>query len=122
MKKGSKILIGILAILIIAVAIVAVVMLGKDNKEKETTAETTEQPTTSEEAEATTEEVSEEVVMGNDLSYDGYNLVWEDNFDGEKLNRDDWNVELHEPGWVNEEWQEYVDSEENINIEDGKPR
>jgi len=51
---------------------------------------------------------------------DEYSLVWEDNFDGEELNRDDWNVELHEPGWVNAELQAYVDSEENIYIEDGK--
>jgi len=49
-----------------------------------------------------------------------YKLVWEDNFDAEKLNRDDWNVELHQPGWVNAEWQEYVDSEENIYLKDGK--
>ncbi len=58
--------------------------------------------------------------QGGDLNMDGYELVWEDNFDGDKLNRDDWNVELHEPGWVNAEWQEYVDSEDNIFIEDGK--
>lgn len=49
-----------------------------------------------------------------------YKLVWEDNFNGTSLNRDDWNVELHAPGWVNAEWQEYVDSEENIYVEDGK--
>lgn len=48
-----------------------------------------------------------------------YTLVWEDNFDGAELNRDDWNVELHAPGWVNAEWQEYVDSEENIYLEGG---
>ncbi|MED9904984.1 MAG: carbohydrate binding domain-containing protein [Lachnospiraceae bacterium] len=48
-----------------------------------------------------------------------YKLVWEDNFDGAELNRADWNVELHAPGWVNAEWQEYVDSEENIYLEDG---
>ncbi len=50
----------------------------------------------------------------------GYKLVWEDNFNGTQLNRDDWNVELHAPGWVNAEWQEYVDSEENIYLKDGK--
>lgn len=55
-----------------------------------------------------------------DLNYEGYELKWEDNFDGDTLNRDDWNVELHEPGWVNEELQEYVDSEENIYLKDGK--
>ncbi len=59
------------------------------------------------------------VTMGNDLNLDGYSLVWEDNFDGSSLNRNDWNVELHEPGWVNEELQEYVDSEENIFFENG---
>ena len=59
------------------------------------------------------------VTMGNDLNLDGYSLVWEDNFDGSSLNRNDWNVELHEPGWVNEELQEYVDSEKNIFFENG---
>ena len=48
-----------------------------------------------------------------------YQLVWEDNFDGTELNRDDWNVELHDPGWVNAEWQEYVDCEDNIYVKDG---
>ena len=51
---------------------------------------------------------------------DEYKLVWSDEFSGEELNREDWNVELHEPGWVNAELQEYVDSEENIYLEDGK--
>ena len=53
------------------------------------------------------------------LSLEGYKLVWEDDFNGDSLNREDWNVELHEPGWVNEEWQEYVDSERNIEVKDG---
>jgi len=48
-----------------------------------------------------------------------YKLVWEDHFDGTELNRDDWNVELHDPGWVNAEWQEYVDCEDNIYVKDG---
>lgn len=56
----------------------------------------------------------------NQLSYEGYNLKWQDEFDGTALNRGDWNVELHAPGWVNAEWQEYVDSEENIYLKDGK--
>lgn len=54
-----------------------------------------------------------------DLSYEGYNLKWEDQFEGNSLNRKDWNVELHDPGWVNNELQSYVDSPENIYIEDG---
>ena len=54
----------------------------------------------------------------NGLSYEGYELVWMDDFDGDTLNREDWNVELHEPGWVNKELQEYVDSTDNIQVKD----
>lgn len=49
-----------------------------------------------------------------------YKLVWEDEFEGDKLNMDDWNYEYHEPGWVNAELQEYVDSEKNTYVKDGK--
>ena len=54
------------------------------------------------------------------LSYEGYTQVWGDEFNGDSLNRDDWNVETHKKGWVNSELQEYVDSEENIQVKDGK--
>ncbi len=50
---------------------------------------------------------------------EGFRLVWEDDFDGDSLNTDDWNYEYHEPGWVNAELQEYVDSPENIYVKDG---
>ncbi|MBD5513135.1 MAG: family 16 glycosylhydrolase, partial [Lachnospiraceae bacterium] len=49
----------------------------------------------------------------------GYKLVWEDDFNGDELNRDDWNVELHDPGWVNAELQAYVDTTDNISVKDG---
>ena len=51
-------------------------------------------------------------------SHEGYALVFREEFDQAALSRSDWNVELHEPGWVNEEWQRYVDSEENIAVID----
>ena len=54
------------------------------------------------------------------LSYDGYTLKWNDEFDGNSLNRTDWNVETHEKGWVNNELQEYVDSDENIQVKGGQ--
>lgn len=54
------------------------------------------------------------------LSYDGYKKVWSDEFNGDSLNRADWNVETHEKGWVNNELQEFVDSAENIQVKDGK--
>ena len=41
-----------------------------------------------------------------DLLKDGYELKWQEECEGDSLNRRDWNVELHEPGWVNKEWQE----------------
>ncbi|WP_024866626.1 carbohydrate binding domain-containing protein [Butyrivibrio sp. FCS014] len=51
---------------------------------------------------------------------DGYSLVWEDNFDGNSLNTSDWNVETHEPGWVNNELQRYTSLDEgNIEVKDG---
>lgn len=59
-------------------------------------------------------------VVKNDLSYEGYSLIWEDQFEGDSLNMEDWNIETHEPGWVNNELQEYTTSAENIYIEDGK--
>lgn len=58
--------------------------------------------------------------MERKLSYEGYRLVWQDDFSGGKLNLNDWNIELHEPGWVNNELQEYTASAENIYIENDK--
>lgn len=80
-----------------------------------------EEQTTEDTTVEETEEVEEVKTadMKTDLKFDGYNLVWEDNFDSE-LNENDWNYELHEPGWVNNELQEYVKSDENVFIKDGK--
>lgn len=62
---------------------------------------------------------SEEPAEKPDLSYEGYALKWEDDFNSVSLNSADWNVETHEPGWVNAELQEYVNSNENIYLENG---
>lgn len=48
-----------------------------------------------------------------------YHYVWSDEFNGTELDRTIWNVETHEKGWVNQEWQAYVDSEENIKVQNG---
>ncbi len=51
---------------------------------------------------------------------DGYSLVWSEEFDGDTLNTADWNVEEHEPGWVNAELQRYTSLDEgNIEVSDG---
>lgn len=53
------------------------------------------------------------------ISANTYQLIWEDNFDGTELNMSDWNYEYHEPGWVNNELQRYVNSSDNIFVTDG---
>lgn len=52
--------------------------------------------------------------------YEGYKLMWNDEFDGDKLNTADWNYEVHEKGWVNNEWQEYIESDTTVYLKDGK--
>ena len=61
------------------------------------------------------ESLSDEANKDNE----GYKLVFEDDFNGDQLDRKVWNVEKHEKGWVNGELQEYVDSDENIKVQDG---
>ena len=50
---------------------------------------------------------------------DGYSLLWNDEFDGKKLNMDLWNYEPHEPGWTNKELQEYTKSTDNVYLKNG---
>ncbi len=52
--------------------------------------------------------------------YEGYTLLWHDEFDGDSLNMDNWNMEPREPGWTNNELQEYTQSTDNIFVRDGK--
>ncbi len=48
-----------------------------------------------------------------------YQLVWSEEFDGETLDLDTWNIEINGNGCGNSEKQYYTDREENIRIEDG---
>lgn len=47
---------------------------------------------------------------------DGYELVWNDEFAGDRLNSGDWTHEVQNSGWVNNELQNYVNGSF-----DGKP-
>lgn len=49
-----------------------------------------------------------------------WKLVWQDDFLGDKLDETNWNYERHEPGYVNNELQEYTDSKDNVFVKDGK--
>ena len=51
---------------------------------------------------------------------EGYNLLWNDEFSGSALDETKWNYEPHEPGWTNEELQEYTTSTDNVFVRDGK--
>lgn len=50
---------------------------------------------------------------------DGYALLWNDEFNGNALDETIWNYEPHEPGWTNEELQEYTTSTDNVFVRDG---
>lgn len=78
-----------------------------------------EETAVTEEPEEVVEEV-EEAEASEVPKLEGYNLLWNDEFDGDTLNEDIWTRELREPGWTNEELQEYTDSDDNIYLEDGK--
>ncbi len=51
---------------------------------------------------------------------DGYKLLWSDEFDGKEMDQSKWNYEPHEPGWTNNELQEYTTSTKNVFVRDGK--
>lgn len=51
---------------------------------------------------------------------EGYSLLWSDEFNGTKLNEDIWSYDPHEPGWTNNELQEYTTSTDNVFVKDGK--
>ena len=51
---------------------------------------------------------------------EGYSLLWNDEFSGSTLDESKWNYEPHEPGWTNEELQEYTTSTDNVFLRDGK--
>lgn len=59
------------------------------------------------------------LIAQNASMYTDADLVWKDDFNGTKLNMNDWNYEYHEKGWVNNELQKYVDDAENIYVKDG---
>lgn len=50
----------------------------------------------------------------------GYELLWHDEFESAALDESIWNYEPHEPGWTNEELQEYTVGTDNVFIRDGR--
>jgi len=61
----------------------------------------------------------EDITVTETPALDGYNLLWADEFDGNTLNENNWNMEVREAGWTNNELQSYEASTDNIYVEDG---
>ena len=49
----------------------------------------------------------------------GYKLFWNDEFNGDSIDLSYWNIELMPPGAVNDEKQTYVNSPENLSLNNG---
>ncbi|MEM6699110.1 MAG: family 16 glycosylhydrolase [Bacteroidota bacterium] len=54
-------------------------------------------------------------------SYEGFELVWADEFEGVTVNEEDWTFEIGngDNGWGNNELEYYTDRPENVRIENG---
>ena len=50
---------------------------------------------------------------------EGYKLLWNDEFNGDTLDDSIWSYDPHEPGWTNNELQEYTESTDNVYVKDG---
>jgi beta-glucanase (GH16 family) len=58
--------------------------------------------------------------LGDRTELEGFNLVWQDEFDGDEINSDNWTYDLGGGGWGNHELQTYTNDPENARTEDGK--
>ena len=61
------------------------------------------------------------------MDADGWDLVWNDEFDGTALDTTKWSYQIgngatasNNPGWGNQEMEYYTDKEDNVKVEDGK--
>lgn len=73
-----------------------------------------------EDGEGQTVNDQEEVVQTQVPELEGYELLWHDEFDSDTLDESIWNYEPHEPGWTNEELQEYTVGTDNVFLRDGR--
>src|SRR5687767_11271468 len=48
----------------------------------------------------------------------GWEIVWQDEFEGTELNLENWTFDIGGNGWGNQELQAYTDRPENVRVED----
>ncbi|MBS1597543.1 MAG: family 16 glycosylhydrolase [Bacteroidetes bacterium] len=53
------------------------------------------------------------------MNYAGYNLIWNDEFDGTTLNTQNWNYETGGGGWGNNELENYTSRPQNVFVSNG---
>ncbi len=106
----------------IGVLLAALVMLTGCNTANTTSDDSSTAATEPTETTAveTTETTTEEEKTDEVPEIDGYTLLWNDEFDGEVLDESIWTREVREPGWTNQELQEYTTSTDNVFVRDGK--
>jgi beta-glucanase (GH16 family) len=51
---------------------------------------------------------------------DGWQLVWQDEFDGDAIDPKNWSYDIGGGGWGNNEWEYYTNRSENAYLDDGK--
>jgi beta-glucanase (GH16 family) len=59
------------------------------------------------------------VCSAESYSIPGWVLIWQDEFNGPRINTSFWGYDLGCSGWGNNEWEEYTDSTDNAFIENG---
>ena len=88
--------------------------------DKKTSSESEKAPETTAAAETTTEAATDAEADTDVPEIEGYDLLWNDEFNDGALDESKWNYEPHEPGWTNEELQEDTTSTDNVFLRDGK--
>ena len=56
-------------------------------------------------------------LTNNGILKSNYKLVWSEFFNESHLDTNKWNIEIRDPGWVNNELQAYTDKQDNIYIQ-----
>jgi beta-glucanase (GH16 family) len=49
----------------------------------------------------------------------GWNIVWQDEFEGTEINRENWTFDTGGGGWGNAEWEAYTERPENARLVNG---
>lgn len=93
---------------IVIVIMTSVVLIACKDKEKKTSTDP--------------ENVSNSASTINGDTYQpgkDYDLAWSDEFEGDTINSNNWNLQVVKAGRFNDEWQRYTNSEENAYLENG---